>query len=102
MFHSTILGVWKFVWWELSPPKPPVATELVTKRHLFQKLYYQTMPNYQNESNTFSELFLLKCFFSMTANVTTPLNNADFYETHIAYRLAVIHSTCGSNLQSEL
>ena len=63
VFHSSILGVWKFVWWGLSPPKPPVATELVTNRHLFQKLYYHTMPNYQNESNTFSKLFLLKWLF---------------------------------------
>jgi len=40
--------------------------------------------------------------FSMTANVSTLLNKGVFYETHIAYRLALIHSTCSSNLQSEL
>jgi len=31
-----------------------------------------------------------------------PLNKGDFYETHAAYRLALIHSTCSSNRQSEL
>jgi len=31
-----------------------------------------------------------------------PLNEGDFYETHTAYRLALIHSTCSSNRQSEL
>jgi len=39
--------------------------------------------------------------FSMTANVTITVEG-DFYETHIAYRLTLIHSTCGSNLQSKL
>jgi len=31
-----------------------------------------------------------------------PLKKRDFYETHIAHRLTVIHSTCSSNLQPEL
>jgi len=31
-----------------------------------------------------------------------PLNKGDFYKTHAAYRLALIHSTCSSNRQSEL
>jgi len=31
-----------------------------------------------------------------------PLKKGDLYETHIVYRLALIHSTCSSNLQSEL
>jgi len=30
------------------------------------------------------------------------LNKGDFYETHTAYRPALIHSTCSSNRQSEL
>jgi len=34
----------------------------------------------------------------MTATVSTPLKTGEFYETHIAYRLALIHSTCSSNL----
>jgi len=29
-----------------------------------------------------------------------PLKKGDFYETQIAYRLALIHSTCSSNLHS--
>ena len=37
----------------------------------------------------------------MTANVTITVEG-DFYETHIAYRLTLIHSTCSSNLQSKL
>ena len=45
VFHSSILGVWEFVWWGINPSKPPLTTELVTNRHLFQKLYYQIMPN---------------------------------------------------------
>jgi len=44
VLHSSVCGAWKFVWWGLSPAKTRVATELVTKRHLFQKLYYQIMP----------------------------------------------------------
>jgi len=38
----------------------------------------------------------------MTANVIISLNKGDFYETRTAYRMALIHSTCSSNLQSEL
>ena len=60
MFRSSIWGGWKFVWWGLSPPKPPVAMELVTNRHLFQKLYYQTMPNSPNWEQ---HIFLLKWLF---------------------------------------
>jgi len=30
------------------------------------------------------------------------LNNRDICETHVDYRLALIHSTCNSNRQSEL
>jgi len=30
--------------------------------------------------------------FSMMANVSMPLNKGDFYETHTAYRLSLIHS----------
>jgi len=30
------------------------------------------------------------------------LNKGDFYESHTAFRLALIHSTCSSNRQSEL
>jgi len=33
---------------------------------------------------------------------STLLNTGDFCETHTAYRLALIHSTCSSNRQSEL
>jgi len=31
-----------------------------------------------------------------------PFKQGDFYETHIAYHLTLIHSTCSWNLQSEL
>jgi len=31
-----------------------------------------------------------------------PLKKGDFYETHIAYWLALSHSTCSSNLQTGL
>jgi len=40
--------------------------------------------------------------FSMTANVSTPLNKEVFYDTRSANRLALFHSTCSSNLQSEI
>jgi len=30
--------------------------------------------------------------------LSTPLNKGDVYETHTAYRLALIFSTCSSNL----
>jgi len=38
----------------------------------------------------------------MTANVTCTTEEGDSYETYVAYRLALIHSTCSSCLQSEL
>jgi len=40
----------------------------------------------------------------VTANVTCSLlsKKGDFYETHTAYPLALIHSTSSSNIQSEL
>jgi len=40
----------------------------------------------------------------MTANVkcTVEQRSQAFYETHIAYHLALIHSTCSSSPQSEL
>ena len=40
----------------------------------------------------------------MTAYVkcTVEKSSQTFYETHIAYQLALIHFTCKSNLQSEL
>jgi len=31
-----------------------------------------------------------------------PFKQGDFYESHIAYRLALLPSTCSWNLQSEL
>jgi len=34
--------------------------------------------------------------------LSLPLNKGDFYETHVANRLALIHFTCGSSLQFEL
>jgi len=39
----------------------------------------------------------------MTADVkcTDEQRNQTFCDTHIAYRLALIHSTCSSNLQSD-
>ena len=44
VLHSSVCGAWKVVWWGLSPAKHRVATELVTNRHLFQKLYL--LPNH--------------------------------------------------------
>jgi len=40
----------------------------------------------------------------MTANVKFTIEQWSqiFYETHVAYRLAVIHSACSSSLQSGL
>jgi len=40
--------------------------------------------------------------FSTTANVKYTVEQGRLYETHGAYRLALIHSTCSSNRQSEL
>jgi len=34
--------------------------------------------------------------------LSIPLNKGYFYETHTAYWLGLIHSTCSSNQQSEL
>ena len=34
--------------------------------------------------------------------LSIPLNKGDFYETHAAYRLVLIHSICSSTRQSEL
>jgi len=61
------------------------------------------MPQIQkNESNTFCNLFLLKWLFLLLQILRVPLKKGDFYEIHITYRLALIHSTCSSNLQTEL
>jgi len=42
--------------------------------------------------------------FSITANVKSIVEelNKTFYETHIAYRLAMIHFICSPSLKSEL
>ena len=48
------------------------------------------------------ELFLLKLIFLWLQMLSMPLNKGDFYKTRAAYRLALIHSTCSSNRQSEL
>jgi len=48
VFQSSIWGPWKFVWWGRSPPKSPLAAQLVTKRHLFHNPYYQTVANSSN------------------------------------------------------
>jgi len=34
--------------------------------------------------------------------LSIPFNKKDFYETHMAYRLALVHSTCSSNRHFEL
>jgi len=57
---------------------------------------------HQNESYTFCKLFLLKWLFLRLQMSRVPLKKGDFYETHTAYWLAPIRSTCSSNLQSEL
>jgi len=51
---------------------------------------------HQNESITCCKL--VEMDFSMTANDTITVEEMRFHETHIAYRLALIHSTCSSNL----
>jgi len=54
-------GAWKFVWWGLSPPKPPESTELVSNRHLFLKnCIAKPCKIHQNESNIFSKVLFLK------------------------------------------
>jgi len=53
---------------------------------------------HQNESKTFSKLLLLR----YTANVKYLSLNKGDHEIHAAYPLALIHSTCSSNRQSEL
>ena len=58
--------------------------------------------NSSNESNTFSKLILLKWIFLWLQMLSKSLNNRDICETHVDYRLALIHSTCNSNRQSEL
>jgi len=76
MFHSSVCGARKFVWWGLSPAKPRVATELACGDGT------KPCQIHQNKSNTFSILFLLK-WLSMTANVSIPLNKGDFPETRM-------------------
>ena len=53
------------MWWGISPPKPPVATELVTNGHrlYFKNCIIKPCQIHQNESNNFSKLFLLKWLF---------------------------------------
>jgi len=40
--------------------------------------------------------------FSLTANLKCVVEQRRLHENHVAYRLALIHSTCSWNLQSEL
>ena len=68
-------------------------------------LGFQTKVNASISSKLEQQLlqaFLVEMAFSMTAKVTITVEERRFYETHIAYRLALIHSTCSSNLQPEL
>ena len=55
--------VWKFVWWGLRPPEPPVATELVSNTHQKQTCITKPCQIHQNESNAIFKLFLLKWLF---------------------------------------
>ena len=49
---------------------------------------------HQNESNTFSKLYLLKWIFLWLPMISIPLNKGDFYETRVANQLALIRFTC--------
>jgi len=98
VFHTSILGGLEIC---LVYAKPPVATELVAKRHLFQKLYSKPRQIHQNESNTFSKLFLLKWLF-YECKCWYTIEQRGLLQNLTAYRLALIHSTCSSKLQSEL
>jgi len=42
------------------------------------------LPNHAKFTKLRATHFLVEMAFSMTANVFTPLNKGDFYETHIA------------------
>ena len=109
MFHSSIWGVWIFVGGVLKNLgaksfKGPVATELVTKRHLLQKLHYQTMPNSSKWEQHLFWSFLVEMTFSMTANISIPLHKGDFYETRLPtgwllFTLLAVHTY---NLSSKL
>ena len=57
---------------------------------------------HQNESNTFSKLFLLKGIFLWLQILSTPLNKGDFYETHSFLSAGSDSLYCSSNRQSEL
>ena len=64
VFHSSIWGAWKFVWWGRSPPIPLWRRNWLSTDIYFKK--YITKPcqiHHQIESNTFSKLFLLKWHF---------------------------------------
>jgi len=54
-----------------------------------------------DDNNTFCKLFFLKSLFLRLHMLRVPLKKGEFYETSIAYSLALIHSTCSSKLQSE-
>jgi len=44
----------------------------------------------------------LRLYFLWLRMLSVSLNKGYFYKTHIAYRLALIHSTCSSSLKSEV
>ena len=60
MFHSSISGAWKIVWWGLSPLW---RRDWLTRDIYFKNCITKPCQIHQNESNTFSKLFLLKWLF---------------------------------------
>ena len=60
VFHSSIWGAWKFVWWGLSPPNPLWRQNWLPRDIYFKNCITKPCQIHQNESNTFSKLFLLE------------------------------------------
>jgi len=81
VFHSSIWETRKFVWWGLGPPKPPVATELVSKETPISKSVLPNHANFIKMRATPFLSFFVEITFSVTANVSIPLNKGDFYGT---------------------
>jgi len=108
ILRSAVIGLKNFIQYNhcqvvqlfgLTPFSIKAFTTIIPKHIICPCLVFRLrfmLQFHQNESNTCCKL--VEMDFSMTANDTITVEEMRFHETHIAYRLALIHSTCSSNL----
>ena len=113
LYYQTLSGGTQALWMLSSTSDYYVLT---FDGIIFEQLYsVQSLPSCTNISislfnktlnhnyiqATFSKLFVFKWIFLWLQMLSMPLKKGDFWETHAAWPLALIHYTCSSNRQSE-